>query len=109
MDLKAIIAACLIILRDFHCSKGPHGPIGSWDVSGVTDMMIVFRSASSFNGDLSKWDVSKVKDMRGMFQNAKAFKQTLCGAWRISNAKKDKMFEGSPGKICDGRGVSVRP
>ena len=55
----------------FDCSKGPHGPIGSWDVSGVTDMSPLFADkswklfsgADKFNGDLSKWDVSRVTNM----------------------------------------------
>ena len=55
---------------------------------------------SVFNGDLSKWDVSSVQDMSRMFLSAKLFTQTLCGdAWVQSQAKKDRMFEGSPGGI----------
>merc|ERR1719331_3306652 len=36
-ELQAAIAACMKA-SDFVCTKGPHGPIGSWDVSTVTAM-----------------------------------------------------------------------
>ena len=57
------------------CSKGPYGPIGSWDVSAVTNMGGLFAdakhgmffSATSFNADLSKWEVSSVINMSKMF------------------------------------------
>merc|ERR1719174_1190670 len=65
-ELKAVITECVKTSTD--CSKGPHGPIGSWDVSGVTDMSYLFIDANNdpligadkFNGDISKWDVSRV-------------------------------------------------
>ena len=44
-----------------------NGDISKWDVSRVTDMRCMFRSATSFNGDLSQWDVSAVQNMYGMF------------------------------------------
>ena len=107
------------------CSKGPHGPIGTWDVSRVTDMNRIFAGAESFDGDLSKWDVSGVKnmqamflraksfngdlsnwdvsnvnDMHGMFMGATNFNRKLCGsAWVHSRAKKTVMFDGSSGSI----------
>ena len=106
-------------------SNGLHGPIGSWDVSTVTDMRYMFYGASSFNGDLSKWDVSSVTTMermfygassfngdlskwdvssvttmRDMFYRASSFAQTLCGAWSTSKAVKNNMFSFSPGRLC---------
>jgi len=42
-------------------------PIGSWDVSSVTDMSGMFWGASSFNQDISSWDVSSVTKMNNMF------------------------------------------
>ena len=65
------------------CSKGPHGSIGDWDVSAVTDMSGVFNGASAFNQDLSKWDVSAVTDMMGMFLLGAAFNQDL-SKWDVS-------------------------
>merc|ERR1719271_1462723 len=69
-------------------------------------MNIMFDHATSFNGDISKWDVSKVSDMWDMFKSASKFAQTLCGAWKASTAKmavnrKREMFKGSSGKICE--------
>ena len=55
-QLKAAIAECLKLSPD--CDKGPHGSIGSWDVSAVTDMTGLFDkdaipATQSFNGDIS--------------------------------------------------------
>ena len=113
-----------------NCDLGPHGPIGSWDVSAVADMSLLFYhdvvpgadkftgdiskwdvsrvtnmwamfySASSFNIDISKWDVSKVGSMEEMFYGASSFTQMLCGTWQTSTADKKGMFEGSNGRIC---------
>jgi len=52
---------------------GPYGPIGSWDVSMVTDMSGMFCDATSFNGDVSKWTFPEVTDMSGMFCDATSF------------------------------------
>ena len=60
----------------------------------------MFLHAPVFNRDISKWDVSRVTSMDGMFLAATSFTQRLCGAaWVHSKAKKDLMFEGSPGSI----------
>jgi len=58
--------------------------IGSWDVSSVTDMSLMFEDAQSFNQDIGDWDVSKVLNMTGMFSDAAAFDQDL-GNWDVSN------------------------
>jgi len=44
--------------------------------------------------------VSSVTHMHAMFDGASKFDQTLCGAWKTSTAKKDKMFNDSPGRLC---------
>ena len=86
--------------RMFARAKYFDSDISRWDVSKVRDMRGMFLGATSFNGDLSKWDVSSVNDMHGMFLGATLFKRNLCGAaWVHSTAKKDSMFEGSPGSI----------
>ena len=108
------------------CSKDWHGPIGSWDLSAVTDMSQMFQGARLFNQDLSNWDVSAAKDMSYMFNDAEkfnqdlstwdvsavtnmnhmfdgatSFKQALCGfAWRDSDALNLDMFSASPGSIA---------
>ena len=78
--------------------------ISQWDVSRVTNMNSMFESASSFNRDISNWDLSgDLISMKMMFHGASSFKQTLCGAWRQSNAHQDRMFTGSQGRIGDGQ------
>ena len=92
------------------CSKGPRGPIGSWDIYEVTDMRNLFvkeetnaekttnsekdtdagnavspiPGADKFNGDLSKWDVLNVMNMHCMFQYAKSFNADL-SKWDVSS------------------------
>ena len=51
------------------------------DLSLVTDMSDMFRSATSFNGDLSSWDVSSVTDMSNMFHYATSFNSARLNAW----------------------------
>merc|ERR1711860_317750 len=86
-ELKRAVDDCIGFSSEGDCSTGPHGPIGEWDVSRVTDMNAMFNGAESFNQDLSKWDVSRVTDMRTMFAHADSCEQTLCGAaWVNSKA-----------------------
>ena len=59
------------------------GPIGTWDVSAVTNMKELFEDAYAFNEDISDWDVSKVTDMEYMFSDASAFNQPI-GNWKVS-------------------------
>jgi len=42
-------------------------PLNDWDVSNVTDMLVMFDGASAFNQNLSSWNISSVTDMNGMF------------------------------------------
>ena len=58
--------------------------INKWDVSNVTDMNNMFKSAGAFNQPLNKWDVSNVTDMSNMFANANLFNQPL-DKWDVSN------------------------
>ena len=58
-------------------------PIGSWDVSKVTNMRGMFTE-TSFNQPLGSWDVSSVVSMDGMFTDAFAFNQPI-GSWDVSN------------------------
>ena len=51
--------------RAFYSNSGFNQPIGSWDVSNVTNMQQMFRSAVLFNQPLSNWDVGKVTNMSG--------------------------------------------
>ena len=55
----------------------------------------MFTYASQFNADISDWDVSKVTNMINMFKSATAFDQCLTGEWSESTASKTNMFIGS--------------
>ena len=68
------------------CSDYPHGPIGEWDLSRVTDMSGMFLSTKEFNGDISKWDVSRVRDMSAMFFDAEAFNGDI-SKWDVFNVE----------------------
>ena len=63
---------------------GFNQPIGSWDVSNVTDMTGMFNHSVSFNQDIANWDVSNVVIMYGMFYSATSFNQPI-GNWDVSN------------------------
>ena len=108
-ELKSAVEACLALSPKGDCFDGPHGAIGEWDVSRVTNMSRVFAYSHSFNanicewdvssvtsmnrmflaattftGDISKWDVSRVTDMDGMFWDAVAFHDDISN-WNVSS------------------------
>ena len=83
-ELKAAVDECMQESPVGDCANGEHGPIGDWDVSGVTDMSELFRDASSFNGDISKWDVSSVGDMYAVFGSASSFNGDI-SKWDVSS------------------------
>ena len=56
-ELKADVGACVGLSPVGNCSAGSHGPIGSWNVSAVTDVNGMFADVHYFNLDLFKWDV----------------------------------------------------
>jgi surface protein len=63
-------------------------PIGSWDVSNVTDMGFLFsvddQAYKNFDEDLSGWDVSNVTYMGHMFSGCRLFNKPL-NNWDVSN------------------------
>ena len=58
--------------------------IGSWDVSNVSNMTLMFCYAQSFNQDIGGWNLENVTDMGGMFYYAQSFNQDL-SSWCVSN------------------------
>lgn len=68
-------------------------PIGTWDVSRVTNMASVFSGRDTFNEPLTDWDVSNVTDMTHMFSRCEVFNQPL-DHWNVSRvARTVFMFE----------------
>jgi surface protein len=82
-ELKSAVNACLEVSSLGDCPTGPHGLIGEWDVSRVTEMGWLFFDSGAFNQGLSKWDVSRVTGMLGMFAYAHSFNQDL-SKWDVS-------------------------
>jgi surface protein len=78
--------------------EAPHrkyGPIGSWDVSRVTSMELLFANAASFNAPIGLWNVSKVQDMNYMFWRCDKFNKPL-DSWDVSNVNDMRhMFDGA--------------
>jgi surface protein len=58
--------------------------IGEWDTRLVTNMSQMFRSAETFNADIAKWQTGRVTDMSGMFHGASMFNQAV-GKWDTSS------------------------
>jgi surface protein len=61
--------------------------IGNWNVSGVTNMSSMFLSSSVFNNggsdSINNWNTSNVTNMSSMFQNCYIFNQNI-GSWNVS-------------------------
>jgi surface protein len=69
-------------------------PIGSWDVSNVTDMNSMFSNTALFNQDISNWDTSSVTNMSFMFYSSQ-FNQPI-GDWDTSSVTNmSYMFTGA--------------
>ena len=73
-------------------------PIGTWNVSLVTDFSRLFasdRTASlsvTFNEDITEWDTSRAVDMTGLFDSVEYFNQPI-GKWDVSKVLfMDSMF-----------------
>lgn len=74
------------------CSKLKIKAIDAPDLSQVTNMNYMFRSATSFDESINHWDVSNVTSMEGTFMEAVAFNQPL-NNWDVSNVTNmTKMF-----------------
>jgi Mycoplasma protein of unknown function, DUF285 len=63
-------------------------PIGSWDVSQVTDFSNIFHAERNakvvtFNDDISQWNTSSAQSMAYMFAGAAMFRQDI-SSWSTS-------------------------
>lgn len=63
-----------------------YGPIGEWDVSGVTNMDDLFRSIKGFNENLRNWDVSNVTSMLDIFLGTNISYYNIKN-WNVANVK----------------------
>jgi surface protein len=71
------------------------------DVSNITDVSWMFSGASAFNQDLSGWDVSSATTMTSMFAEASAFNQDLIG-WDAQALQNGVTLNGGESTYCDG-------
>jgi len=54
----------------FRSASSANPGVSNWDVSSVTNMYAIFYRASSANPDTSNWDVSNVTIMSSMFRDS---------------------------------------
>ena len=90
-DLSGVTDMSLMFVR----ASSFDGNISGWDVSSVTDMSGTFGAATSFDRDLNGWDVSSVTDMENMFAFADSFNGDITG-WDVSSVEDmATMFNGA--------------
>jgi len=77
----------------FYGTSAFNQPIGSWDVSNVRNMSYMFQGATAFNQNIGSWNVSNVTNMNSMFNSAAAFNQNI-GSWNVSNVTNFSIFMG---------------
>ena len=69
--------------------------ISSWNVSNVTNMEGMFKSAWKFNQDISKWNVSNVTNMKDMFKDTDALLTGNVPLWyKITEDNKEGIQKG---------------
>ncbi len=68
----------------FRSASSMNGEIGHWNTSNIVDMGSMFHSASDFNQDIGSWDTGSVTNMSWMFQEAISFNQDI-GGWDTGN------------------------
>lgn len=61
-------------------------PIGTWNVSAVTDFKKLFFGNIYFNEDISDWDMSNAEFTYDMFRAASSFNQPI-GKWTVSKVR----------------------
>jgi surface protein len=75
-------------------NNGNSPSISGWTTSKVTNMSLMFAS-TLFNQPIGSWDVSKVTNMQQMFLSATNFNQDI-GSWNVSGVTNmSSMLDGS--------------
>ena len=116
-------AASVTMLNMFATNNAFNQPIGSWNVSRVTNMTDMFNSTTAFNQSLSNWErvsspdtstLANVTTMQRMFASASAFNNgELPGvastlAWNtIGVGDMGQMFDTATAFNCDIGGFNV--
>lgn len=82
-----------------HDNSNGYPPIGTWNVSSITDMSSLFKDIITTDEKNQKlegignWDVSNVKFMQGMFDGCSRFDQSI-NSWNVSKVTHmDGMFK----------------
>jgi surface protein len=73
-------------------------PIGSWNVSNVTNMSEMFSGCDSFNQPIGSWNVSNLTNMMAMFRDCESFDQDI-SSWEQRlrpDVRADDIFEECP-------------
>jgi surface protein len=79
----------------FRSASSANPDTSNWDVSNVTNMSFMFRQATSANPDVSNWDVSSVTNMQFMFFGASSANPDVSN-WDVSNVTNmSYMFRGA--------------
>ncbi|MGF1555866.1 BspA family leucine-rich repeat surface protein [Paucihalobacter sp.] len=72
------------MFRMFRSATQFNSNIGSWDVSNITNMSDTFNNALFFDQNIGSWNVENVTNMSGMFSNSSAFNQDIAD-WNVAN------------------------
>ncbi len=80
--------------------------IGNWDVSNVTDFVLMF-SNTSFDQNLENWNVGNAQDMAGMFNGVALSNEnydSLLNGWSTQQLQNGVSFSGGNSQYCQGEG-----
>jgi len=107
-ELKSAVKRCRRYHRgDLEYFSSKYGyPMGTWDVSLVTDFSSLFKlDMNPFHEDLSNWDLSAAIDTSHMFENCTYFDCDI-SKWDVKNVMNMKaMFDRA--KYFQGRGLET--
>jgi surface protein len=95
-DLPDLSGVSDMLLMFAGCTSlnGPSN-IGDWNTSAVTNMSDMFVVAENFNQPIDNWNTAAVTNMSGMFRGATAFNQPI-GNWNTAAVTNmNGMFQGA--------------